>query len=252
MKKQVCCVILAAGEGKRMKSDKPKVMSEVLEKPMLYYVIKSCIESGCEDICVVTGFKGEIIKNYLSEYFPDIYTAEQNVRLGTAHAVMCAKDFLKKHKGHDVFVLNGDAPFIDKDTLDLAYDKHKQNKNSATVISAKVDDPSGYGRIVRSKTNNEMLCIIEDKDTTDEQKLINEVSSGAYVFDLDSLLDSLEKINNNNSQGEYYLPDAIAILLNSGKKVDAVISKNPNTVLGANDRKQLLELNEIAKNLFAT
>ncbi len=252
MKRQVCCVILAAGEGKRMKSDKPKVMSEVLGKPMLCYVIESCKKFGCKDICVVTGFKAEIIKSYLSEHFSDVYTAQQDVRLGTAHAVMCARDFLEKHKDSDVFILNGDAPFIDESTLSLAYDKHKQNNNSATVISAKIDDPSGYGRIVRDKTNNQMLCIVEDKDTTTEQKLINEISSGAYVFKASSLLSSLSKINNNNSQGEYYLPDAIAILLNSKEKVDAVISQNQNTVLGANDKQQLLELNEIAKKIFST
>ena len=247
---QASCVILAAGEGKRMQSNDPKVMSLVCGKPMLYHVIKACYASGIENICVVTGFKHEVVDNYLKEEFPSVKTALQEKRLGTAHAVICAKDFLKNSNCDTTFVLNGDAPFIDANTLQNACRLHKINKNSATVISSKINNPDGYGRIVRDKLNNEMKYIVEQKDANEEELKINEVNSGAYVFNTCELLNSIDKIKNNNAQGEFYLTDIISLFKRLGKSVDAVISSNPYTVMGANNLEQLEILNNIAKEIF--
>ena len=141
-----CAVILAGGEGKRMKSDKPKTLSEVLGRPMLCWVMSALRKAGIDDICVVKGFKKECVEEYLSTLDFSVESVFQAERLGTGHAVMMAKDFLKKHSGN-VVILNGDAPFMDSKTIEDSLKAHIENDCAATVISAKVDDPTGYGRI---------------------------------------------------------------------------------------------------------
>ena len=249
MEVSTCCVILAAGEGKRMNSEQPKVMAEVLGKPMLYYVLKSCLELDCEDVCVVTGFKNHIVDAYLEKNFPNVHTVFQSERLGTAHAVKCAENFMKKCESDSVIVLNGDAPFIDSKTLHTTLERHLNKNNSATVISALLKDPTGYGRIIRDNYGL-LQAIVEHKDASKEQRNINEISSGAYIFDKNDLLFSIDKIKNTNSQKEYYLPDTIKILLDFECKVDAVISENPYVAMGANDVFQLQQLNTLAKSIF--
>ena len=145
-----CAVILAGGEGKRMKSDKPKTLSAVIGKPMLDWVIGALIKSGIDKICVIKGYKKECIEEHLSSLPYEISSVFQAQRLGTGHAVMMAKDFLSKNGG-DVIVLNGDAPFMDSATISQAYEQHNSTDSSATVISAKVENPFGYGRIVRAE-----------------------------------------------------------------------------------------------------
>ena len=243
----ICAVILAAGEGKRMKSDSPKVLSAVLFKPMLKWVIDAANDSGINNICVVTGYKHEIIDNYLLGIDIKCSTALQLERRGSAHAVMMAEKFLKQNSGGDVLILGGDAPFIDKDTIMDSYKLHKRENNSVTVVSANIDNPFGYGRIVRNKDTLKMEDIIEEKDANDNIRKICEVNSGAYWFNIDDLLSVIHHISNDNAQSEYYLPDAISLLLNKGLKVNAYVSKNPNTVLGANDCMQLYNLNCIAR-----
>lgn len=250
MKIKVGSVILAAGEGKRMQSNNPKVMSLVNEKPMLYHVVKACNSFGIENICVVTGFKHEVVDDYIKEEFPNVKTALQEKRLGTAHAVICAKDFLKKSGCNTTFVLNGDAPFIDAKTLEKAYKLHTMSQNSATVISSKIENPTGYGRIIRDKITNEMKYIIEQKDANEEELKVNEVNSGAYVFNTNDLLNSIDKIKNDNAQGEFYLTDIISLFKNQGKNINAVVSDNPYTVMGANNLEQLEVLNKIAKGIL--
>ncbi|MDE7390801.1 MAG: NTP transferase domain-containing protein [Lachnospiraceae bacterium] len=238
-------VILAGGEGKRMKSDKPKALSEVLNKPMLRWVIDSVKGAGIDNVCVVTGFKREYIEEYLHTLPFDTETAYQPQRLGTGHAVMMCREFLRKNEG-DVVVLNGDAPFMDSETVKEAYRLHKESNSSATVISAKVDDPFGYGRIVRD-ADGAIKAIVEQKDASKEEQSINEVNSGGYWFNTESLLGVLDEITANNAGGEYYLTDAVSILLNKGKTVCAYTAQSSNTVLGANDPEQLKRLNEIAR-----
>lgn len=236
-------VILAGGEGKRMQSSLPKPMNEVLGVPMLRWVLNSVRRAGVENICVVTGFKKECIEEYVGALEFPVETVYQAERLGTGHAVMMCKDFLKSHEG-DVVILCGDAPFMDEKTIADAYAQHT-NHYSATVISAILEDSSGYGRIVRNEDGT-LKEIVEQKDADEETLLIKEVNSGGYWFDTKDLLSVLDDIKADNSQKEYYLPDALKLLLKNGKKVGAYAAASADTVLGANDREQLRELEEIA------
>ena len=239
-----CAVILAGGEGKRMKSNMPKPMSQVLNKPMLQWVIDSVRGAGVENICVVKGFKKECIEDYIKTLPYKVESVYQAERLGTGHAVMMAKDFLKENKG-DVVILCGDAPFMDKDTIADAFAQHDKENASATVISAVLDDSTGYGRIVRN-ADGSLKAIVEQKEADEETLKIKEVNSGGYWFDTEDLLSVLDKITADNAAAEYYLPDALKLLLTENKTVGAYTASSPDTVLGANDPQQLEELNQIA------
>ncbi len=241
-------VILAGGEGKRMKSDKPKTLSQVLGKPILQWVLDSVLEAGIENICVVTGYKKEYIEEYLNTLPYHIETTFQKERLGTGHAVMTARDFLEKNGG-DVIILNGDAPFMDSDTIKTALERHRADSNSVTVISARVGDPTGYGRIVRDKEGR-LSAITEHKDADQSVLKINEINSGAYWFSSQELLGVLSEIKSDNNAGEYYLPDAIKLLLKKGKRAGAYTAGSEDAVLGANDPVQLAQLNEIAEKRY--
>ena len=238
-----CAIILAGGKGTRMKSDMPKVMCEVLFQPMLSYVIKAVKEAGCEKLCVVTGYKHEIVEEYLAE---DIETAYQNPQLGTGHAVMTARNFIENHKTDEILILNGDGPLMDADTINKAYAYHKENENSITLVSAIVEDTMGIGHIKRDE-NGTLLCIVEHKDATDEEKLIKESNAGVYWFNGEDLLYAISNIKNNNAQNEYYLTDTLEILIKSGQNAGAYVCENSEVILGANDRKQLNMLNTIMR-----
>lgn len=240
-----CAIILAGGEGKRMKSNKPKTLSEVLGKPMLWWVMSALKKAGIDDICVVKGFRKECIEEYLSTLDFEVESVFQAERLGTGHAVMMAKDFLKAHDGN-VVILNGDAPFMTAETIEKSLEQHISSGAAATVISARVDDPAGYGRIVRDDSGS-LKAIVEHKDADEATRAIDEVNSGGYWFDCQLLLSVLDRIRSDNAAGEYYLPDAIALLLSDGKTVGAYTAECSDAVLGANDPAQLEELNRIAR-----
>ena len=243
--KNVCAVILAAGEGTRMKSSKPKVMAQVLFKPMIDWVVSAAEKGGVEDICVVKGYRAEILEEHLGGKYQTVLQAQ---RLGTGHAVMQAEDFIKAHSDGDVLILNGDAPLMDSETISSALEYHRNNASDATVISAKVANPFGYGRILRGE-NGDVKAIVEQKEATEEQKKIDEVNSGAYWFTAKALLSALDYLAKNHSDAgkEYYLTDAIEIILSQGGKACAFTAATADVVLGANDRAQLYELNEIAR-----
>lgn len=241
-----CAIILAGGKGTRMKSDSPKVMCEVLFEPMLYYVVRAVREAGCEDICVVTGYKHEVLEEYVKTLGDDIKTVLQNPQLGTGHAVMTAREFVEAHADDEILILNGDGPLMDKATIDAAYDYHKKNYNSITLISALVDDTKGIGHIKRDE-NGTLLCIVEDKDADEEEKKINESNAGTYWFKGKSLLYALDNITNNNAQNEYYLTDSLEILIKKGENAGAYVCDDCEATLGANDRKQLNTLNNIMR-----
>lgn len=237
-----CAIILAGGQGKRMKSDLPKPMFKVLGKPMLEWVINSCEKSEIKNICIVKGFNAQVIEDYINNRYETVLQAE---RLGTGHAVMQCVEFLEKNKDGNTLVLCSDAPFIDEKTIKSALSYHIEKNNSVTVITSTVDNPFGYGRIIRNE--NGISAIVEQKDTNEEQKKICEINSGAYWFKTAGLLASLNELKPNNAQGEYYLTDTIAILINKGLRADAFTSENSDVVLAANDRKELKMLNDIAR-----
>lgn len=235
-------VILAGGQGKRMKADMPKPLFKVLGEPMLEWVISACEEANVSDICVIKGFMGEMIDNYLGGRYR---TALQAERLGTGHAVMQAIPFLNEDKSGHTLVLCGDAPFIDADTLSNALAAHIEQNNAVTVITAELENPFGYGRIIRTETG--ISGIVEQKDASEEQKAVREVNSGAYWFRTADLVKLLGKLDCNNAQKEYYLTDTISIAIADGKNAGAFKSENPEIIRGANDRKDLLALNNYAR-----
>jgi bifunctional UDP-N-acetylglucosamine pyrophosphorylase/glucosamine-1-phosphate N-acetyltransferase len=245
-----CALILAGGKGTRMKSDLPKPMFDVLGEPMLEWVISACEDADVTDICVVKGFGAEVIDDYLKKRTgkADCGTVLQEERMGTGHAVMTARPWLtdEKRKDGNVLILCGDAPFVDEDTIKKSYEVHKSKQNAVTVITATLDNPKGYGRVIR--TENGISAIVEERDLRDNQKGIDEINSGAMWFKISALIEALAEIRPNNSQNEYYLTDSILILGQKGFKTDAYITENKNVVLGANDRRGLLALCDVARS----
>ncbi len=239
-----CAVILAAGEGKRMRSNKSKVLLEVQLKPMLGWVTDAIRNAGIGNLCVVTGHRREQVEAYLAG---SCETVVQTERKGTGHAVMMAREFLDRHRSGHVLICCGDAPFLDSDTISDAFAQHMENEASATVISAVLDDPTGYGRLIRG-SRGELQAIVEHKEATPEQLAIQEINSGAYWFEIDALLNVLDSIKASSITGEYYLPDAVKLLIGAGKSVGAFIAQSDDVVLGANDPSQLFELNRLARD----
>lgn len=233
-------VILAAGMGTRMKSKMPKVLHTVCGKPLSKWVIDASKAAGADKVCAVVGHKAETVKEVLGDVCEFALQTEQK---GTGHAVMQAIDVIKNSKG-EVVILNGDTPLITAETINKAIEYHKNNDNQATVITAILDDATGYGRIVRDNDGS-VLKIVEQKDASEEEKKINEVNSGMYVFDAQSLVYALDKITPNNAQGEYYLTDTLEILLSAGKKIGGYAISDNDEIRGINDRVQLNEAEKI-------
>ncbi|MDR1003338.1 MAG: bifunctional UDP-N-acetylglucosamine diphosphorylase/glucosamine-1-phosphate N-acetyltransferase GlmU [Oscillospiraceae bacterium] len=246
MTDNTCCVILAAGEGTRMKANKPKVMLEVQLKPMIGWVIDAVKAAGVETMCVVTGHLADKVEAYIPM---EIEAARQNERLGTGHAVMCASEFLERNRGKQVLICCGDAPFIDSNTIKQAYEQHIAKGDAVTVISAVIDNPTGYGRMIRNSSGS-LLSIVEQKEATEEQKAVREVNSGAYWFDVSKLLSVLaeSKLKASGLTGEYYLTDAVELLISSGYGAGAFTAASEDIVIGANTPLQLHELNKLARD----
>ena len=238
-----CALILAAGQGKRIKSDIPKVLHKVCGKEMVNHVIDNMRKAGIEEIDVIVGKGAERVKEGTKDR--NVFYSLQEEQLGTGHAVKCASDFLKGKKG-TVVIFPGDAPLTKKATIENLMKEHEENKNAATLLSAMVEDPTGYGRIIRDENGN-VLKIVEHKDCNEEELLVNEMNAAMYCFDIEELVNSLDKLSNNNNQGEYYLTDVIGILKEEGKKIGAVVTDYEDTI-GVNSRVQLAEAEELLRN----
>lgn len=243
-------IILAGGQGKRMKSDKPKALLEVLGEPMLSWVIGTCFEAKLPEIVITKGYAQEQLQEYIDNNYKNsnICTVMQEQRLGTGHAVMCAADILREKKPENTIVLYGDTPLIDSGTISEALEIHINDANAITVITAEIDNPHGYGRIIRS--DNGISAIVEQRDLTGVQGNIKEINSGCYWFKTDVLLSALDEITPNNAQGEYYLTDTVKIAVSKGKRVGAYKAQSANVTLGANDRIGLLKLSDIARTMI--
>jgi len=244
-------ILLAAGDGKRMKSKQPKVCCEVLFKPMLCWVLDSCRGADIKDqnTCVVVSDDPRGVLDLIPQ---GVCTAVQAERLGTGHAVMCASGFLKDllDRGiKDVAILCGDAPFVSSDVLKAAYLHHRDNGSTVTVITAKLDDAGRYGRIIRDE-NGSFLKITEAADATPDELSVKEINSGSYWFSVAFLLEYLPKLQAQNAQGEYYLTDMISLALSAGLKADAFVCSDPSIALGANDRAGLAQLNAVAHDVI--
>ena len=237
---KLIALILAAGEGKRMKSKHAKVIHKICGKPIINRVLESVKEAGITRTIIVVGHCADEVKKCAGEKYEYVLQEEQ---LGTGHAVMQAEELLReinKEDGGLVFILYGDTPLISSETIKNVAEFHKNGGYKATIVTSILENPSGYGRIVRHDAN---IKIVEDKDTNEEQKKIREVNSGIYIFSGKFLLENIEKISNNNAQKEYYLTDVVAFSQHAG----TVLLEDPIEVSGVNDRIQLAQLESIAR-----
>ena len=235
-------VILAAGKGTRMKSDLPKVVHRIEGKCLVHYAIDAANGAGATEIRQVVGYKNEVVKESISH--KNVQFALQEEQLGTGHAVKCAKDFLGEDG--ETLILFGDTPLITAETLKRLADYHRTNQNAVTVLSAMIEDPTGYGRIIRDAKGN-FIKSVEHKDANEEELASKEINSGMYLFDTKELKEALEKITPNNAQGEYYLPDTLTIIKEKGLKVDAFALNDPEDITGVNDQEQLAAAAEIIR-----
>ena len=236
-----CALILAAGQGTRIKSDLPKVLHKVCGKEMVNHVIDTLRKADITDVNVIIGKGSELVKEKTSSR--GVSYSLQEEQLGTGHAVKCAIDFLKGKSG-TVAIFCGDAPLIIEETVAKLFEEHNSGNNTATLLTSILDDATGYGRIIRE--GNEVLKIVEHKDCNEEELKVTEMNAGVYCFDIEKLLESLNKLSNNNSQGEYYLTDVIGILKSQGEKVGAVVIDFEET-LGVNSRAQLAQVETILR-----
>ncbi|MDH8679635.1 bifunctional UDP-N-acetylglucosamine diphosphorylase/glucosamine-1-phosphate N-acetyltransferase GlmU [Fusibacter bizertensis] len=237
-------IILAAGYGKRMKSKLPKVLHKVSGVPMIQHVVDLANEIGTDETVCVVGHGRELVESALANQ--NIEFAVQEVQLGTGHAVKSAQAFIDEGL---VLVLFGDAPLLSASTLKAFITNHKNGKYKASLISTFFDDPTGYGRIVRDQEGN-FDRIIEHKDASEDQKRIGEINSGIGLFDASILMDALDALKNNNSQGEYYLTDVFEYVKEKHGKVDAFVIKDAYEVMGINDRMALAEAEKYHQDLI--
>jgi bifunctional UDP-N-acetylglucosamine pyrophosphorylase/glucosamine-1-phosphate N-acetyltransferase len=233
-------IILAAGKSTRMKSNKPKVLHEICGRPMLEWVLRACYDAGVSHVMVVVGHgKDEVMARFADD--KRIVWVEQAEQLGTGHAAKMCADELKKHPG-DVFILTGDGPMIRAEILRTLRDAHKADHAAASMATAIMDDPFGYGRIVRDE-KGDFVDIVEEVDCTPEQREIAEVFPSYYCVKSDELLHALALLKNTtNKKGEYYLTDIYGILRREGKKVTAVQAMTQEDVLAVNTRQQLADV----------
>ncbi|TRL98745.1 bifunctional UDP-N-acetylglucosamine diphosphorylase/glucosamine-1-phosphate N-acetyltransferase GlmU [Staphylococcus hominis] len=227
-------IILAAGKGTRMKSKKYKVLHEVAGKPMVEHVLTNVKKAGVNQIVTIVGHGAEQVKDTLGNQ--SLYSY-QNEQLGTAHAVKMAEEHLHTQKG-TTLVVCGDTPLITSETLQRLIAHHEETQAHVTVLSATAQTPFGYGRIVRDQ-NHYLNSIVEEKDATNAQKDINEISSGIFAFDNKTLFEKLKQVKNDNAQGEYYLPDVVTLILEDNGKAEVYHTDDFDEIMGVNDRIML-------------
>ncbi len=235
-------VILAAGQGTRMKSRLYKVLHSVCGKPMVQHVVDQVSLVGLDEIVVVVGHGAEKVKEQLGDDVTYVLQAEQ---LGTGHAVMQAESILKDKQGVTI-VICGDTPLITNETIEALLKYHQEHKAKATILTANTNNPTGYGRIVRDHKGM-VQRIVEHKDATDEERMITEINTGTYCFDNAALFAALKHVGNQNVQGEYYLPDVIEILQTNHEVIAAYQTADFSETVGVNDRVALAHAEAIMK-----
>lgn len=236
---QVC--VLAAGKGKRMRSSKPKVLHPVLGRAMIDYLLHTVESLRPKAIAVVTGHASERVQEHVGKP-QNLEWVIQDKQLGTGHAVSQCEDVIRDVR--DVLIVCGDTPLLRTETLSNLIEEHRKCDTDVTVLTAEPENAHGYGRIVRD-SDGRVAGIVEEKDADDEQRLIREVSSGIYCVRYEVLFELLHKIGNSNAQGEYYLPDIVPLALGDGSSVETVTMRDPNEMLGVNNRVQLAEVESL-------
>ncbi|NTW81768.1 MAG: NTP transferase domain-containing protein [Chlorobiaceae bacterium] len=234
-------IIMAAGKGTRMKSDLPKVLHSANGRPLIEYVIDTALSLEPSQTVLIIGHLAELVRNATSRY--PVAAVVQEPQLGTGHAVMQAENTLHDFNG-DILILSGDAPLVRKDTLEKLISLHRADHAVATVLTADLENPAGYGRIIRENGTEHVLKIIEHKDASEEERMVKEINSGVYVFDARMLFRALGQITTDNAQKEYYLTDVFGICFRNGQKVCAFKTDNPAEILGINTPEQLQEVEQ--------
>jgi len=242
MLKGLAAVILAAGKGTRMKSELPKVLHPICGQPMLSYPLDAAEQAGFQKLAVVIGHQAEQVRQQFSER--QVSWVEQTEQLGTGHALMCAAEVLEGFTG-TLLLLCGDVPLLQADVLKQVLDYHRHEKATVTVLTAEMQDPTGYGRIIRS--NEQVQQIVEEKDATEAQRRINEINTGTYLFDAKFVFAALKNLKTDNAQGEYYLTDVVAAAAHAGHKVRGVVIPDATQMMGINDRRQLAEAEAVMR-----
>lgn len=226
-----------------MKSKLFKVMHPVMGRPMVGHVVNAALEAEATEVITITGHGAETIQDYLGEKSKFVYQEEQ---LGTAHAVMQAKELLAGKEG-TTLVLSGDTPLLRGETLTELMEFHEKEEAKATILTAFAEDPYGYGRVIRAEDNS-VYKVVEEKDASEEERAVQEINTGTYCFDNEALFEALEKVDNNNAQGEYYLPDVLEILNNQNEKVGAFQLDDMEEALGVNNRVALSEATAVMRD----
>jgi len=235
-------VILAAGKGVRMHSQLPKVVHRVAGKPMVVHVVNAAQQAGADKLVVIVGHGREAVIDLFTPGTIDF--AVQEEQLGTGHALMQAEDSVKQYE--TVLVLAGDTPMLRSSILKALIDYHRSNGAVATVLSTKIEDPYGYGRIIRDESGA-FQRIVEEKDAGEEEKQVREINSGMYCLQVKEAFSALADIGTGNAQGEYYLTDILPILKKKGQKVEVFLADASQDIHGINDRVQMAQAEEILR-----
>ena len=237
MNNQLHIGILAAGKGSRMESELPKVLHQLNGKSLIDYVLDTASELNPDSITLVVGFQKDLVKNHIQN--DNVNYVSQEQQLGTGHAALQLENQLENQSGH-LLILYGDVPNIKSSTLSPIIDEHIKENRNATLITAMLDDPTGYGRIIRNQ-DGDLLKIVEEKDCTPDEKKIKEWNPGIYIFKIPQLFSELKRIKSNNASNEYYLTDVIE-LIKENSPVQAKKIEDPMEVIGINTINQLNSL----------
>lgn len=241
-------VVLAAGKGTRMRSELPKVATNLLGKPLIAHVLENLYQAGLRRFCIVVGYKREVVKDIVSKFDGvEIQYAVQEEQNGTAHAFLSASQIVSDFTG-PVLVASGDMPALQPSSFRQLIEQHIKLKNSVTVLSAHLDEPGSYGRLVRDDDGN-LLKIVEQKDASADELQVQEVNTGTYVFESPQVFTDLTRIGSNNAQNEYYLPDMISLYQTEGKNVGSVKLDHSIEAQGVNSPEELSELSRTIKKL---
>ena len=242
-------IILAAGQGKRMGGDLPKVLFPICDRPMVRWVIDACFDAGVGRCILIVGYKGELVREAVADDDRCVF-AEQHEQLGTGHATDMAAPLFENLPPRDVFVLAGDGPLIRGTTLKTLLDTHRQTQAGVTLATALLDDPSGYGRVLRT-ADGDFDRIVEQKDATPDQLAVREVNPSYYCFQSAGLFGGLKHIDADNAQREFYLTDVPAWLKSQGKPVSLTDAVPPEDVLSINTQTDLAKVDDIMKQRLA-
>lgn len=246
-------VVLAAGKGTRMKSDRPKVAAMLAGRPLLSHVIEHLVEAGIRRIVFIVGYQQEVVRGLVQDHIAaaglenelQIQFAEQTEQLGTGHAFLCAAEALQDYTG-PILVASGDQPMIQGTSFRGLLETHETGGHGLSLLTTKMDDPTGYGRIVRG-ADGQVERNVEEKDASDELRKIQEVNIGTYVFEGPGIFELLRQIGSNNAQGEYYLPDALVLNREAGRSIGTVTLDDATEAQGVNSPVELQLLEEKLK-----